>query len=208
MGSCNLAAAEFCYLKLMRSSRLLQGLAHIQGTYANSQNKGHFNSLAAAHIGEGNCYDDPVQIRKNDSRVPENLRESLIPFCCKTCESKGCTSCGQDPESATCPRDISPVIIAKFIHYGCHKVEKQRSKSSLGSKTKQNPITKILSTKESPRETPVGRRFSWFTGNTLRRETEVRKLIHTDSEMASPTLDSICEDDHILDHEDNEVFND
>ena len=26
--------------------------------------------------------------------------------------------------------------------------------------------------------------------------------------MASPTLDSICEDDHILDHEDNEVFND
>ena len=51
--SCNLAAAEFCYLKLMRSSRLLQGLALIQGTYANSQNKGHFNSLAAAHIGEG-----------------------------------------------------------------------------------------------------------------------------------------------------------
>ena len=71
------------------------------------------------------------------------------------------------------------LIIAKFIHYGCHKVEKQRSKSSLGSKTKQNPITKILSTKESPREIPVGRRFSWFTGNTLRRET-VRKNLYID----------------------------
>ena len=71
------------------------------------------------------------------------------------------------------------LIIAKFIHYGCHKVEKQRSKSSLGSKTKQNPITKILSTKESPREIPVGRRFSWFTGNTLRRET-VRKNLNID----------------------------
>ena len=75
--------------------------------------------LASEHIGAGNCYDDPVEIRRyNDSTVPTHL-EKLYRFCCGVCEDKGCSACGSDQE-VTCQGAPSPVFIFKNSEDDCY----------------------------------------------------------------------------------------